>query len=303
VAEVHHFTYGAFNPVASYLLAFLGSFLGLICTQRARAARSRQRRTRWLVIAAFAIGGAAIWLMHFMAMLGFDVPDSPVRYDMWLTLGSMALAVLTVGIGLVFVGHGSRTVRRVVAGGVFTGLGVMAMHYTGMAAMHVTGEIDYDPALVAASGVIAMVASTVALWFTVSVRGWAMIGGAAAIMGVAVCGMHYTGMAALQVRLHPVLDIGLVVRGIRPLLLIVPITLVTSAVLIGVAFSALQAMTEEEFTAGVTPPRRGVHAEPPWSLRHASLASLRRPTPRPSPRPINRPAIPAVSAVSAAHRD
>jgi hypothetical protein len=59
VAEVHHFTYGAFNPVASYLLAFLGSFLGLICTQRARAARSRQRRTRWLVIAAFAIGGAA----------------------------------------------------------------------------------------------------------------------------------------------------------------------------------------------------------------------------------------------------
>ena len=57
MAEVHHFTYGAFNPIAAYLLAFLGSFLGLLCTGRARDARNRSRRNRWLVIAAFAIGG------------------------------------------------------------------------------------------------------------------------------------------------------------------------------------------------------------------------------------------------------
>jgi len=73
VAEVHHFTYGAFNPVAAYLVAVLGSFLGLLSTGRARSARSRGRRNRWLIIAAFAIGGAGIWLMHFTAVLGFDV--------------------------------------------------------------------------------------------------------------------------------------------------------------------------------------------------------------------------------------
>jgi len=92
VAEVHHFTYGVFNPIASFLLAFLGSFLGLLCTGRARAACSSGRRNRWLIIAAFAIGGAAIWLMHFTAMLGFDVPASPVRYDAALTMLSLGLA-------------------------------------------------------------------------------------------------------------------------------------------------------------------------------------------------------------------
>src|SRR4051812_6434178 len=133
VAEVHHFTYGAFNPVAAYLLAFLGSFLGLLCTGRARAARTRGRRSRWLIIAAFSIGGAAIWLMHFTAMLGFDVPASPVRYDVAFTMISLALAVVTVGAGLMVVGHGRRSLRKTVVAGVLTGLGVLAMHYSGMA--------------------------------------------------------------------------------------------------------------------------------------------------------------------------
>lgn len=287
VAEVHHFTYGAFNPIAAYLLAFLGSLLGLLCTQRARAAQTRSRRTRWLIIAAFAIGGAAIWLMHFTAMLGFDVPDSPVRYDLPLTLLSMGIAVVTVGVGLVFVGHGPRTAGKVLAGGLFTGIGVLAMHYTGMSAMRVGGEIHYDMGLVAASAVVAVVASTVALWCTITVKGWATIIGAAAAMGIAVCGMHYTAMAAMTVEMAPVVETS--VQGMRPLLLIVPITLVTAAVLIGVALSALQAMTEEEFTDGATVPRRGVHAEP-WSLRHASLTAMRRgsrPSPRPAPRPVD----------------
>src|SRR5437899_10819696 len=96
---VHHFAHGAVNPIAAYVLAFLGSLLGLNCTVRARAARIRGRRTRWLVTAAFAIGGG-IWLMHFMAMLGFDVPDSPVRYNPVVTALSAGMAVLAVGIGL-----------------------------------------------------------------------------------------------------------------------------------------------------------------------------------------------------------
>jgi NO-binding membrane sensor protein with MHYT domain len=79
VAQIHHLTYGAVNPVVAYLIAFVGSLLGLACTTRARAARHRRRRTRWLVLAAITIGGAAVWLMHFTAMFGFDVPDSPVR--------------------------------------------------------------------------------------------------------------------------------------------------------------------------------------------------------------------------------
>jgi NO-binding membrane sensor protein with MHYT domain len=286
VAEVHHFTYGVFNPVAAYLLAFLGSFLGLLCTGRARAARTRGRRNRWLVIAAFSIGGAAIWLMHFTAMLGFDVPDSPVRYDIRVTVVSLVLAVLTVGAGLMVVGHGRRSLPKTLVAGVLTGVGVLAMHYTGMAGMHVSGELHYRPALVVASGIIAVVAATVALWFTQSVKGWAPITGAAAVMAIAVCGMHYTGMAAMSVELNPI--IGAPVQGIRPLLMIVPITLVTAATIVAMALSALQAMTDEEFTNGVGTPRRGAHAENqnPWSLKQASALSMRRT--RPSPRPVPR---------------
>jgi NO-binding membrane sensor protein with MHYT domain len=271
VAEIHHFTYGWFTPVAAYLMAFLGSMLGLLCTSRARRARTRGRRTRWLVLAAIAIGGAGIWLMHFMAMLGFEVPDSPVRYDPVRTFGSMVLAVLTVGAGVFLAGGGRRSVPKILIGGVLTGTGVLAMHYSGMSGVHVAGRISYDPGLVGASGVIAIVAATVALWFTVTIRGWWPIVAAAAIMGVAVCGMHYTGMAAMRVRLHETVDAP--VDGISPFLLIVPITLLAAAALIGMAFSALQAMTEEEFTDGYGPVGRrgGAHAETPWQLRNPPL--------------------------------
>jgi NO-binding membrane sensor protein with MHYT domain len=289
VAHVHHFTYGVFNPVAAFLLAFLGSFFGLLCTRRARDSRTRGRRNRWLVIAAFAIGGGAIWLMHFAAMLGFDVPDSPVRYSVAMTVLSFAFAVVTVGMGLMIVGHGRRNVPKVVAAGTLTGIGVLAMHYSGMEGLHVAGVIHYNVMLVAASGIIAIVASTAALWFAVSVRGYGPTAGAAGIMAVAVCGMHYTGMAAMSVQLRPVTEGD--VKGLAPLAMIIPITVITAASIIGVAMAALQAMTEEEFTDGAALPRGGVHAESAnaWSLKQASMNTNRRPAAagtRPSPRPV-----------------
>ncbi|MCU7722932.1 histidine kinase [Actinoplanes sp. KI2] len=286
MTAIHHFTYGVFNPIAAYLLAFLGSFFGLLCTGRARDARTRSRRNRWLGIAAFAIGGGGIWLMHFAAMLGFDVPASPVRFDLVMTVLSLFVAVLAVGLGLLIVGHGRRSFPKVLAAGVLTGGGVLAMHYSGMEGLHVAGTMHYDRSLVIASAIIAVVASTVAHWFAISVRGWARVSGAASIMAIAVCGMHYTGMAAMSVRL----DVDRVdhVHGIRPLTMIVPITLIAAATIVAAALSALQAMTEEEFSDGTPTPKRGVHAESiasPWSLRQANLAhgSARRPSPQPVP--------------------
>lgn len=267
MAELHHLAHGPANLVVAYLISFLGSLLGLVCTARARDARTPGRRARWLVIAAIAIGGAAIWLMHFTAMLGFDVPSSPVRYDPLLTGMSLVIAILTVGAGLFIVGRGPRSASRIAGGGLLTGSGVLAMHYSGMAAVRVAGQIEYDLGLVAASGVIAVVAATVALWFTVTIRSWRAIIVAALIMGVAVCGMHYTGMVAMRVRLGPLGDNP--VAGMPPSLLVVPITLLTATALVGVALSALQAMTEEEFTDGPRQTARPAprHSQTPWSLR------------------------------------
>ena len=280
MAQVQQFTYGAFNPIAACLVAFLGSFLGLLATGRARAAHSRGRRTRWLVIGAFSIGGAGLWLMHFVAMLGFDVPASPVRYDAFLTLVSLLFAVLSAGLGLQVVGHGRRSRSKTAFAGMLTGVGLLAMHYTGMAAMRLQGTLHFRPWLVAVSAVVAIGAATIALWFAVTVRGWAQIAGASAVLSLAFCGMHYLGMAAMDVELST--NVRASVGGIRPLVMIVPITVISAATILGVALSALQAMTEEEFTDGATRPRGGVHT--------TASAGRRRPGRRPSPRPVPQPA-------------
>jgi NO-binding membrane sensor protein with MHYT domain len=198
-AEVHHFTYGPITPILAYALSVLGSLLGLTCTVRARKLPPGAKRGGWLMLAAWAIGGTGIWTMHFMAMLGFGVVGSGVRYDIGMTALSAVMAVGVVGLGVFIAGLGRTSVLRVLFGGLFTGLGVASMHYTGMAAVRVEGSIHYNRNLVIASCVIAVVAATVALWFTLVITKPAAIFGAALLMGVAVCGMHYTGMASVSV--------------------------------------------------------------------------------------------------------
>ena len=78
-------------------------------------------------------------------------------------------------------------------------MGVAAMHYLGMAAMTMTDSMSYNMPLLVLSVVIAIVAGTAALWAGTRVSRVRATVGAALIMGVAVSGMHYTGMAALQI--------------------------------------------------------------------------------------------------------
>ena len=81
MGELHHFTYGPITPIFAYAMSFLGSLLGLVSTARARAATDTRRRAWLLILAAWAIGGTGIWVMHFMAMIGFSVTGSTLRYD------------------------------------------------------------------------------------------------------------------------------------------------------------------------------------------------------------------------------
>jgi NO-binding membrane sensor protein with MHYT domain len=194
---VHNFQYGPLTPALGYLMSFLGAFLGLRCTTRSRASTGASR-VRWLIVAAVSIGITGIWVMHFIAMLGFAIPGETIRYSVPVTLGSMFLAVGFVLIGLLIVGLGQATTRRLVLAGIVTGLGVAAMHYSGMAAMRMPASISYNAGLFAVSVVIAIIAATAALWAALRLRGFWPTVAAAAIMGVAVSGMHYTGMAAMH---------------------------------------------------------------------------------------------------------
>jgi NO-binding membrane sensor protein with MHYT domain len=198
---VHNFSYGLVTPVLAYLMSCLGAFLGLRCTTRAMAAAGRVR-LRWLLLAAVSIGTTGIWLMHFIAMLGYTIPNAVIHYNVAVTIISMLIAVVVVGIGLMIVGFAPQNWRNLILAGVFTGIGVAAMHYSGMEAIRLPARMSYNPIVFALSVVVAIVAATAALWAVLRLRSRRATLGAALIMGVAVSGMHYTGMAAMH--MYPV---------------------------------------------------------------------------------------------------
>ncbi|MFI6254237.1 MHYT domain-containing protein [Streptomyces sp. NPDC051016] len=199
---INGFHYGAVTPVAAYLMACLGGALGLRCIVRSLYHNGQSWKPGWLALGAAAIG-CGIWTMHFIAMIGFHVQETTIRYDVALTLLSLAVAILVVGIGVFAVGYRGATAGTLWTAGVITGLGVAAMHYLGMAALRLDGTIHYAPVTVALSVVIAIAAATAALWAAVSIRGFTASLGASLVMGLAVSGMHYTAMAAVSVEVHP----------------------------------------------------------------------------------------------------
>ncbi len=166
----HNFTYGLLTPALGFLMSCLGAFLGLRCTARAMALDGRTR-LRWLLLAAVSIGTTGIWVMHFIAMLGYTVPGQVIHYNVLLTIASMLIAVVVVGIGLLIVGFAPQTWRNLVLAGTFTGIGVAGMHYTGMAALRMPARMSYSPQLFALSVLIAIVAATAALWAALRLRG------------------------------------------------------------------------------------------------------------------------------------
>jgi NO-binding membrane sensor protein with MHYT domain len=239
LTEVHHFAHGWLNPALAYLMAVLGCLVGLLHTTKART-RPGARRVRMLLYATLAIGMTGVWEMHFIAMLGFEVPGSAVRYDETLLAASLGLAVAVVGIGLFTAGYGNLRGWRLLGAGVLIGLGIAAMHYTGMAAIRLGGTLEYEPIRFAASILVAIVAATASLWFVSVLRGLSATILAAMVMGGAISGMHYTAMSAVQVRLgldHPE------ITGVDPMLLVAPIVLLGGAAISMLAFFTFGAST------------------------------------------------------------
>jgi NO-binding membrane sensor protein with MHYT domain len=195
---VHNFSYGLVNPVLGYAMSCLGAFLGLRCVTRARA-YTGAARARWLILAAVAIGAGSVWAMHFIAMLGFTIPGQTILYNVPITIASMLIAIVVVGIGLFIVTWGNGGWRPLLIGGAIVGVGVASMHYLGMEAMSMPDSMSYNAPLFALSVVIAVVAGTAGLWAGTRVRSVGATVVASLIFGVAVSGMHYTGMAAMRV--------------------------------------------------------------------------------------------------------
>ena len=229
----------------SIAFALIGSFAALVSAVRIPSAHGAAR-FRWITAAAISLGGGAIWSMHFIGMLGYHVGGRQIVYNLPLTALSLVIAIAASGIGLAVVGVNPGNKARLVFSGLFTGLGVGAMHYTGMAAMRVGSKVTYQPSLVAASLAIAVVAALAALWIAYRVRTMPHIVGASVVMAVAVCGMHYTGMAATSVvATNNPGD----VTGADPISLTFAVCVIAFTVLSMVIFAAFNALNDNQHDA------------------------------------------------------
>jgi diguanylate cyclase len=190
----------------NYCLVLLSILVAVVVSHTALRLAARVARAKgssvqlWLAGGAVAMG-TGIWSMHFIGMLAFSLPI-PLSYGVTATLGSLALAIATSGFALQLASKPAVGKARLASGALVMGAGICGMHYLGMTAVQVVPMIQYEPGLVAASAAVAIVASFVALWLFSNLstqNTWQMRAtrmGAAFVMGLAISGMHYTGMAA-----------------------------------------------------------------------------------------------------------
>lgn len=186
--------------VISFVVAILASYTALNMAGRVVGSTGVAARI-WLTGGGIAMG-IGIWAMHFIGMLAMDV-SMRLNYNLPQTALSMFIAIGASLFALWLVSRDHLRRRRLSTGAVILGTGIVAMHYTGMAALQVEPAIVWDMRWVALSVVIALLASLAALWLTFRLRRDAaqvalMRAGAAVLMGVAIAGMHYTGMKAAQ---------------------------------------------------------------------------------------------------------
>ncbi len=186
----------------SILIAIIASYTALNLAGRVTVAQGLTQTFFWLAGGAIAMG-VGIWSMHFIAMLAYNLPI-PIAYNLPIVLVSMVVAVAASGVALFVVSRQQMGRLQLLTGGIFMGLSIAAMHYTGMAAMQLEAESHYNPKLVAVSILIAIGASLIAMWLAFHFRSNTSISGSfwklgsAIIMGNAIAAMHYTGMAAVS---------------------------------------------------------------------------------------------------------
>ncbi|MEZ0481538.1 EAL domain-containing protein [Planococcus sp. SSTMD024] len=181
----------------SILVAVFSASVALDISSRLKYAKNVSR-LRWITAGAFILG-LGIWSMHFIGMLAFHLPVE-VSYYFGLVLLSIVPAVISCAIAFYLISKPSVTWRNLFTGAFFISTGIVSMHYLGMGAMRMDAMISYDPFMWALSALIAFAASFVGLALLFYIPNvprfhWRKLAGAV-LIGFAVSGMHYTGMAA-----------------------------------------------------------------------------------------------------------
>lgn len=194
-------SYNLWLVALSYLVAVAASYTALDLARRVSQSDEASAKM-WLVAGAVSMG-IGIWTMHFIGMLAFNLP-MPFDYHIGITLLSLLVGIAAAAFAISVAARKKNSVADILLSGVVLGAGIAAMHYTGMLAMQLDATVSFDLEIVAISVLVAVAASCAALWimFALIENRSRYLGilkiGAGLIMGVAICGMHYTGMAAAR---------------------------------------------------------------------------------------------------------
>lgn len=233
--------------VVSFIVAILASYTALNMAGRVSTS-SGSSSWVWLTGGGVAMG-IGIWAMHFIGMLAMDI-SMHLTYDPLLTAISMIIAIGASFFALWLVSHSELTLLRLLPGSFVMGMGIVAMHYTGMAALKVEPAIVWDMLWVAVSIIIALTASFAALWLTFHLRHEAaqvalMRFGAAILMGLAIAGMHYSGMMAAQFPNQEMDHHGVNGNWLAVLVSVVAFSILGITLLVSMLDARLQARTSQ----------------------------------------------------------
>ncbi|MFF2483171.1 EAL domain-containing protein [Paenibacillus sp. NPDC058071] len=192
--------YNKWIVLLSFVIAMLASYSALHLVFKISNTKGKARQG-WMAASAFVMG-SGIWTMHFVGMIAFHI-GIPVTYDVPITLLSILAAIFASYIAFYLTMSKKAGKWTLAGGGIAMGLGIATMHYTGMASMRSPGMVvTYDPLWRAMSVVIAIIVAYAALFLFIKFRavkgsGWPKWA-ASALMGLAIGGMHYSGMRASE---------------------------------------------------------------------------------------------------------
>lgn len=246
-------SYDIWLVLLSIGIAVMASYIGLDMASRVNAAKRVHLRQLWLIGGTLSMG-CGIWAMHFIGMLAYNL-SIPVAYHIPTTLLSLLVANLVSGLTLFMASRKSLGLMKLLLTGTIMGLGISAMHYVGMSAMQIAPTINYDLPLFGLSLIIAIIAAVAALYLAFSLRDenspstiWKKAG-SAILMGIAIVGMHFTGMAAAIISPDSVCTVAAPEYSSDVLAVIVAICsglIVTATLLLGMLDARVARQAEKE---------------------------------------------------------
>ena len=206
----------SYNPwlvALSVAIAIFSSFMGFLVAAQAAYASSIRKHLS-LFVGSVALGGG-VWAMHFIGMLALDLCTS-VGYRLDLTIVSVLPSVLASWVALNLITQANIKMTQLVVGGVLVGAGIGTMHYLGMAAMEMAPLLRYDLSIFLLSILVAVILAILSLWISFGLQdfGRFKIGNilkniiSSCVMGTAISGMHYTGMAAARFVMPPGMELS-----------------------------------------------------------------------------------------------